>query len=68
MSNKHSVDQIKAWALENYEKCYGASCLIECFTDEELTKEFKTLDDAKDFATMMSEQLLNTEAHLHREF
>jgi hypothetical protein len=39
---KKRVAAIKAWALENYNKSYGASALFECYTDRELADEFRT--------------------------
>jgi len=50
------VEQIKAWAMDNYAESYGASSLIECWTDEELDAEFKSLEDAKSAAKLWDEQ------------
>jgi hypothetical protein len=55
------VARIKEWALANYSKNYGASCLIECFEDEELAREFQSLADAKRYARLMSEQFSNAQ-------
>jgi len=55
--SKHSIAQIKAWALENYDTNFGASCIIECFTDAEIAYSFKDLADAQSFAQVQSEQL-----------
>ncbi len=55
------VEAIKAWAHANYEKSFGASSLIECFTDEELAAEFKSLADAKRYAKLQSEQFSNAQ-------
>jgi hypothetical protein len=49
------VSRIKEWALENYEKSYGASCLIECFSDKELAEKFTCIGDAKAYAKLMDE-------------
>ena len=49
------AEEIKAWANENYEESYGASALIEAYTDDELTKEFTSLDDAKAWAKLHDE-------------
>ena len=49
------VAEIKAWANENYEKSFGASSLVECWTDEELAAEFTTLAAAKEWAGLQDE-------------
>lgn len=54
------VEQIKAWANENYESSYGASCLIECFNDKELDETFPTFGHAVEYAAATDEQLSNT--------
>ena len=46
----NKVEAIKQWALENYASSWGASTLIECFTDEELDAEFESFDAAKQWA------------------
>jgi hypothetical protein len=56
-----TVDAIKAWAIANYEKSFGASSLVECFTDEELAAEFPSLAAAKRHAKLMSEQFSNAQ-------
>lgn len=53
------VEQIKAWAMENYSKSFGASTIIECFTDEDIAEQFKSLDEAKEYAQLQSEQYQN---------
>lgn len=50
------VEQIKQWALDNYNACYGASTLIECYTDEELDAEFDSLEAAKEYAGFESDR------------
>jgi hypothetical protein len=55
------VEKIKVWALANYEKSFGASSLVECFTDEELAAEFNSLADAKRYAKLQSEQYSNAQ-------
>lgn len=50
------VEQIKAWAHDNYEKSYGASSIIECWEDCEIDAEFKSLKDAKSYAKLIDEQ------------
>jgi hypothetical protein len=55
------VDAIKAWAIANYEKSFGASSLVECFSDEELATEFQSLADAKRYAKLQSEMYSNAQ-------
>lgn len=55
------VAAIKAWALANYEKSFGASSLVECFDDDELAAEFTSLADAKRYAKLQSEQFANAQ-------
>jgi hypothetical protein len=55
-----AVAAIKEWAQANYAKSYGASALLECFTDEELRAEFKNLAEAKRWAKLQSEARANT--------
>jgi len=50
------VEKIKQWALANYEKSFGASSLVECFSDEELAEQFNSLADAKRYAKLQSER------------
>lgn len=54
------VKIVKDWALANYDKEWGASVIVECFTDYEIAREFDTLQDAKRFAKMQSEMRSNT--------
>ena len=49
------VERIKDWALNQYAENYGASCIVECFTDEEID-EFKSLDDAKEYCALLHDQ------------
>ena len=53
------VEQIKEWAMENYEKSFGASALIECWDDEMLANAFQSLEEAKDWASLQSEMYMN---------
>jgi len=57
-----AVDAIKEWATANYSKSYGASALVETFTDDELRAEFKDLTAAKRWAKLQSEQHANAKA------
>lgn len=50
------VEEIKEWAMENYDVSYGATVLVECFTDEELEEKFDTLKEAMEFAELWTEQ------------
>lgn len=50
-----TVEEIKAWANENYENSYGASALVETYTDDELAEEFASLEDAKAWANLHDE-------------
>ena len=59
------VTKIKNWALANYEKSYGASALIECFSDQELIGQFSSLTEAKRWAMLQSEGWQN--ANIDRE-
>lgn len=59
MDKQALVEQIKAWAMENYEKSWGASVIIECFEDEDIAEQFKSLDEAKEYAQLQSEQYQN---------
>jgi hypothetical protein len=53
------VDTIKEWALQHYNESFGASCIIECMTDDEIRSEFESLDDAKAYAGLQDEQYQN---------
>ena len=53
------VKAIKEWAEANYES-FGASALIECFSDEELDEKFESLADAKEYAGWKDEARSNT--------
>ena len=55
-----AVEAIKEWAQANYAKSYGASALLECFTDDELRAQFKDLAAAKRWAKAQSEARANT--------
>ena len=57
-----AVATIKEWATANFNKSYGASALLECFTDEELRAEFKDLAAAKRWAKLQSEQHASAKA------
>jgi hypothetical protein len=59
------VAAIKAWALDNYEKSYGASCIIECYSDSEIAQQFKSLKDAQRFAELMTDRFMDAEGHMH---
>lgn len=51
------VDEIKRVCMANYER--GGDEVIECFTDEEILKEFKSVADAKDYCSCRVETALN---------
>lgn len=51
-----AVVAIREWATANYSKSYGASALMETFTDDELRAEFRNLAAAKRWAKLQSEQ------------
>lgn len=51
-----AVEVIREWATANYSKSYGASALLECFTDEEMRAQFPSLTAAKRWAKLQSEQ------------
>lgn len=57
-----AVAAIKDWATANYSKSYGASALVECFTDDELRAQFPNLTAAKRWAKLQSEQHANAKA------
>jgi len=59
------VDDIKSWAMEHYNESFGASCIIECMTDEEILAEFNSVEDAKSYASLQDEQYQN--ANIDRE-
>ena len=50
-----TTERIKAWANKNYETSYGASALVDTYTDDELAKEFASLADAKAWAKLHDE-------------
>jgi hypothetical protein len=50
------VKAIKKWAYANYNKSYGAQCIIECFSDTDLNEQFDTLRDAKSWALLMDNE------------
>lgn len=54
--DKEKVAAIKAWAMDNYATSYGASCLIECYTDEEIDANFASLREAQLIAEIRDEQ------------
>ena len=56
MAQSKLVIQIKNWANENYARSYGASCIVECLTDDEIADMFPSLKDAKQFASLQDEQ------------
>ncbi len=51
-----AVEAIREWATANYSKSYGASALLECFTDDEMRAQFPNLTAAKRWAKLQSEQ------------
>lgn len=57
-----AVDAIKDWATANFSKSYGASALVETFTDDEMRAEFPNLTAAKRWAKLQSEQHANAKA------
>lgn len=50
------IKKIKSWALDNYATSYGASFLVECFSDAELEEKFERSEDAIAFAKWKDEQ------------
>ena len=57
-----AVAAIREWATANYSTSYGASALLETFTDDELRAEFKDLAAAKRWAKLQSEQHASAKA------
>jgi hypothetical protein len=51
------VDEVKRVCTDNYEA--GGDTIIECYTDEQILKEFKTMDEVKDFCGLQVESALN---------
>ena len=50
------VDDIKAWANKHYETSYGASVIVECYTDAEIEQEFNSVADAQEFAELQDDR------------
>jgi hypothetical protein len=48
------VQQIKQWALANYEN--GGSWIIETHTDDEIASDFESLADAKRYCRIMHDR------------
>ena len=59
MVNLTHVAEIKEWAYANYNEQFGASCIVECLSDEDIQEMFTCLRDAQDWADMQSEQYRN---------
>jgi hypothetical protein len=55
---KAFVREVRAVCELNYE--VGGDEIVECFTDEEIVEQFKTLEEVKDYCGMQVEQALNT--------
>lgn len=55
---KAFVAEVKAVCELNYEA--GGDEVVECFTDEEIVKQFLNLEEVKDYCGMKIEQSLNT--------
>lgn len=55
------IKEVRDWANANYSTSYGASALIETFTDAELVEEFKTLAAAKRWAKLQDEAHQNAQ-------
>jgi len=53
------LKSIKRWAKANYETSHGASTIIECYDDEQILIEFKTLKAAKERCKLLDEQNAN---------
>ena len=51
------VKEVRDLCTRNYDK--GGDTIIECYTDEEIVSEFKTLDEVKKFCGLKVEQALN---------
>jgi hypothetical protein len=56
------IKEVRDWANTNYSTSYGASALIETFTDEELVEQFKSLAAAKRWAKLQDEAHQNAQA------
>ena len=56
------VDKIKEWANANYETSYGASCIVECFTDAEIEEQFSSLAEAKAYAALQDDAMADVGA------
>lgn len=41
------VEEIKAWAMKNYDK--GGDVIVETFEDQEIKETFANLQEAKDY-------------------
>lgn len=54
MSNK--VEIIRTWANIAYEESYGAQCIVECMSDDEIDTTFKDLNDAAEWAKLQNER------------
>lgn len=66
MSNKPKdekalSEKILAWAHKNYNRSYGAQCLVECFDVHELGEQFDSLRDAMNWAALQEEQYQNAQ-------
>ncbi len=55
------IKEVRDWATANYNTSYGASALIETFTDEELVEQFKSLAAAKRWAKLQDEAHQNAQ-------
>ena len=56
------VDKIKEWANANYETSYGASVIVECYTDAEIEQQFKSVADAQEFAELQDDRMSDVSA------
>lgn len=54
---KTLVEDIKRVCLANYEQ--GGDEVIECYTDEEIIRDFKSVADAKDYCGLRVENATN---------
>ena len=49
------IKEVRDWAHANYGRSFGASSIIECFTDEDIIRQFKSLDDVIAHASLLDD-------------
>lgn len=55
---KEFVVQVRKMCQENY--AAGGDTIVECYSDDDIVAQFKTLDEVRDFCGLKVEQELNT--------